>query len=76
MPRLPVVSGEETVRTLCRAGFVFSRQSGSHVVLFHAESARSVSVPVHSGRDLPRGTLRKILRTAGLTAAQFRDLLR
>ena len=33
MPKLPRVSGEQTIRALERLGFVRARQSGSHVVL-------------------------------------------
>ena len=76
MPKLPVVSGEEAVRALQRGGFVFEHQSGSHVSLRHPGTGRTVSVPVHGGRDLPTGTLRGIIRDAGLTVEEFTRLLR
>lgn len=75
MPRLPAVTGAETVRALQRGGFVFQRQSGSHVQLKHPATGRRASVPVHSGEDLPRGTLSSILRDAGLAAEEFIELL-
>ena len=75
MPRLPVVSGRRTIRALERAGFVFDRQQGSHVTLRHKERRRSATVPVHGNEDLPSGTLRSILRQAGLTAEEFQNLL-
>lgn len=34
-----------------------------------------VIVPLHGGRDVPRGTVGSILRQAGLTPAAFRGLL-
>ena len=47
-------------------GFVRVRQSGSHVVLRHADGRR-VTVPFHGGQDVRRGLLAKILQDAGLT---------
>ena len=73
MPKLPVISGPEAVKALQRAGFVVRRQSGSHVVLTKGE--RTVSVPVHAGRDLKPGTLRGLLRDAALTADDLHRLL-
>ncbi|MFQ5808657.1 MAG: type II toxin-antitoxin system HicA family toxin [Armatimonadota bacterium] len=76
MPKLPVASGPKGVKALQRAGFVVRRQSGSHVVLSHPERDRLVSVPVHAGRDVKPGTLRGIIRDAGLSVEAFRRLLR
>jgi predicted RNA binding protein YcfA (HicA-like mRNA interferase family) len=36
---------------------------------------RAVPVPVHAGRDLPKGTLRGILNIIGMTPGEFRTLL-
>ena len=73
---LPVVSGSRVVRTLTRAGFVLDRTVGSHHVLVHpANPLHTVTVPVHAGRDLKPGTLRAIIRQAGFTVEEFRDLL-
>jgi predicted RNA binding protein YcfA (HicA-like mRNA interferase family) len=59
-----------------RAGFVVDRIVGSHHVLKHPDSpARTVTVPCHSGRDLKPGTLRAIIRQAGLTVEEFNKLL-
>lgn len=74
MPKLPVVSGAEVVRALQRAGFVVDRQRGSHVTLWHPGQRRSATVPVHPG-DLPPGTLRSILRQAGLSVEDFHSFL-
>jgi predicted RNA binding protein YcfA (HicA-like mRNA interferase family) len=74
--RLPAVSGKRAVRALERAGFVVDRIVGSHHVLtYPANPARTVSVPCHSGSDLKPGTLRAIIRQAGLTVEAFNDLL-
>ncbi|MGD8238827.1 MAG: type II toxin-antitoxin system HicA family toxin [Armatimonadota bacterium] len=70
------MSGPEAVKALRRAGFVVRRQSSSHVVLTHPERDRPVSVPVHAARDVKPGTLRGIIRDAGLSVEAFRRLLR
>jgi predicted RNA binding protein YcfA (HicA-like mRNA interferase family) len=73
--RLPAVRAKEVVRALERAGFVVSRTSGSHCRLIHAtDPTRKVTIPMHSG-DVRRGTLRSIISQAGLTVAQFIDLV-
>lgn len=71
MSVLPVVSGEQTIAALERIGY----ERGSHVRLRHgADPARQpVTVPLH--RELKSGTLRAIIRDAGLTVDQFRSLL-
>jgi len=71
-----VVTGAEVVRALRRAGFVVRRHTGSHTIMRHPGTMRSASVPVHSGEDLPPGTLRQIIADAGLTVEQFRRLLK
>ena len=75
MPKLPVVSGRETARALKRAGFVVVRQKGSHVMLWHEERNRAVTVPVHGNKELAPGTLAGVLDEAGLTVEEFIRLL-
>jgi predicted RNA binding protein YcfA (HicA-like mRNA interferase family) len=74
MPPLPVLRATMLIRALERAGFVVSRQRGSHVRLRHPDG-RVVSVPVHAGQNVGRGLLRKILRDADLSVEQLIDLL-
>jgi len=63
---LPVLTATELIAILQRLGFKRIRQSGSHVAMKH-DDGRWTTVPLHKGRDLPKGTLRQILRDAGLT---------
>ncbi len=74
MARLPTVSGRQTVAALERAGFEVRRQRGSHIILVKAGKAETLSVPDH--RQLKPGTLRALIRKAGLTVGEFVDLLR
>lgn len=74
--RPPSLKAGEVIRALERGGFVVSRTSGSHCRLVHtAEPARKVTTPLHSDSDLKRGTLRSIISQAGLTVAEFMELL-
>lgn len=73
---LPRVSGSRVVRALTRAGFVIDRVIGSHhVLVYPTDPTRTVTVPVHGNRDLKTGTLRAIVRQAGYTVEEFRNLL-
>jgi predicted RNA binding protein YcfA (HicA-like mRNA interferase family) len=74
MSKLPVISGRELVRVLARVGFQFDRQHGSHMILFRDDPPTTLSVPDH--RELDRGTLRALLRQAGLGFDEFQRLLR
>ena len=73
MSRLPAVSGRECVRALERAGFYQKRQKGSHLILRRDDPFAQVVVPDHSLLD--RGTLRAIIRHAGLSVDEFVALL-
>ncbi|PSJ64826.1 type II toxin-antitoxin system HicA family toxin [Kumtagia ephedrae] len=74
--RLPVVSGQEVVRALRKAGFELRHVRGSHHILIQAgPPRRMVSVPVHGSRHVPVGTLSDILDEAGLSAEAFIALL-
>lgn len=70
-PALPVVGGAEVIAALAKAGFVQVSQRGSHVKFRHA--GQTVIVPMY--RELATGTLRSVLRQAGLTPAEFIALL-
>lgn len=63
---------KEVLRRLKRAGYGERRQSGSHLVLRH-DDGRQTYLPMHPG-DVPSGTFKSILKQAGLTEEEFRDL--
>jgi predicted RNA binding protein YcfA (HicA-like mRNA interferase family) len=71
--RLPVVSGKRIVRALEKVGFEVVSTRGSHCKLRHLSPRRIVIVPLHD--EVRPGTLASILRQAGLTADELRDLL-
>lgn len=76
MTPLPSVNPDAVIRALERAGFEITRQRGSHVQMRRNEPSPARTVPVPTGKKpLPRGTLRSILRQAGLSVDAFIELL-
>lgn len=72
MAKLPLISGREAARAFERVGFTFDHQTGSHMIYYHPDG-RHLSIPDH--RELDRGTLRSLIRAAGLTVEEFLRLL-
>jgi predicted RNA binding protein YcfA (HicA-like mRNA interferase family) len=58
--RTPVISARELIRVVRRLGFVEIRCRGSHHRFEHPDGRKAV-VPVHKGRDIPRGLLLQIV---------------
>jgi predicted RNA binding protein YcfA (HicA-like mRNA interferase family) len=73
MARLPTVSGRQAVAAFERAGFEVRRQRGSHIVMVKPGFPETLSVPDH--RQLKPGTLRALIRKAGLTVDKFAELV-
>jgi predicted RNA binding protein YcfA (HicA-like mRNA interferase family) len=71
MPKLPIVSGADVVRTLERLGFVVARQKGSHIVM--RKGSAGCVVPKH--RELKIGTLAGLLKQAGISQEAFVEAL-
>ena len=74
MAKLPIISTHDLLTALQRAGFEQTRQKGSHIRLKHPDG-RITTVPVHSGKDLGRGLLKKILRDVEWTVDDLIDFL-
>ena len=72
MSRLPVCSGADAVKAFRQLGYEVDHQTGSHIILRHS-SQRRLTVPNH--RELAKGTLRALIREAGLSKEQFAELL-
>jgi predicted RNA binding protein YcfA (HicA-like mRNA interferase family) len=74
--RLPSLKARDVIRALQKAGFSIVRTTGSHHRLVHQiDPRRQTTVPVHTRKDVPRGTLHSIIDRAGLTVDEFIDLL-
>jgi len=67
--KVPVLSGREVVRIFCTFGWQVARQASSHIILIKPGEIATLSVPDH--KEVARGTLRSLIRTANLTVDQF-----
>ncbi len=75
MSVLPRISGRKVVRALRKLGYEEDRRKGSHIILRQISYPhRRIVVPDH--REVSKGTLRAIIRQAGLTVDEFIELLR
>lgn len=69
MPPLPVLTGKEVVRIFESFGWKVARQRGSHIVMTKDQENVTLSIPDH--REVAKGTLRSLIRSANLTVDQF-----
>ncbi len=75
MPKLPVLSGPQLVKLLARVGYELDHQTGSHMILRNVKPPhRRLTVPNH--KELAKGTLKSILRQAGIAVADLLELMR
>lgn len=73
MPALPVLSGRKVVRAFEQLGWQVARQRGSHIILVKDGEIATLSVPDH--KEIAKGTLRSLIRTAGITVEEFLSVL-
>ncbi len=72
--QIALVCGQEAVRALNKVGHLVDHQTGSHIILRQSHPPyRRLTVPHHT--ELAKGTLRSIIRQAGLTVEEFNVLL-
>ena len=76
MKKLPVISGEELIQALRRHGFGVERQRGSHVRLKFKSLEKTIKLTVPLHNSLKKGTLRRILKEAGISVEELKDLLK
>jgi predicted RNA binding protein YcfA (HicA-like mRNA interferase family) len=67
------ISGKEAAKSFGRAGWTAMGQVGSHLVMTKPGSRANLSVPQH--KELATGTLRSLIRSAGMTVDEFLGLL-
>lgn len=72
MPKLAGFSGKAVIQILQKGfGFLFILQKGSHVKLRKVIDGKAVTVIVPDHRELAQGTLRNIIRQAGIDISNF-----
>lgn len=75
MTNLPSLKPNEVIHKLRKAGFIFDRHAkGSHEIWHNPATHRRTVIPNHPGKDISKGTLRAIIREAGLTVEDFNRL--
>ena len=73
MTKLPDISGKVCIKALVKIGYYQKRQEGSHIILRKDDPFSQIVVPNH--KNVAKGTLRTIIKNAGLTVDQFVNLL-
>lgn len=75
MTKLPLLSGQEVTKAFQKMDYVVDHQTGSHIILRHVKPPyRRLTVPAH--KEVAKGTLRALIRQAGLSVEQFMELLK
>ena len=73
--KLPIVKPGELIKVLEKRGFSCTKRSkGSHFRYRHPDG-RKTTVPVHKGKDISRGLLRKILRDIDISVDELNKWL-
>ena len=74
MPKLPIVSGKDLVKAFAKIGYEKDHQTGSHIILRHINPPhRRLTIPNH--KEISKGTLRAIIRQAGLSRDEFFEIV-
>ena len=64
-------SAKNLIRILLERGYYFKRSNGSHHLYYNPLSGKTVIVPVHADKDLPKGTFYAILKQAGISRSEI-----
>jgi len=75
MAKLPIIKARELIRILKRLGFSKHCQVGSHAQFKHCDGRR-ITVPIHSGKDIGKKTLKGIINDLDLTTEEFIEFLK
>ncbi|MBI4753669.1 type II toxin-antitoxin system HicA family toxin [Candidatus Desantisbacteria bacterium] len=74
MSKLPVASGKQLCKVLEKIGYFMDHQTGSHIILRNENPPYCrLTVPDH--KEIAKGTLRSVIRQAGLTVEEFEGIL-
>jgi predicted RNA binding protein YcfA (HicA-like mRNA interferase family) len=72
MPKLPLLSSKKLLKILKKNGFEIDHITGSHYILYNAALRKRVVLPFHC-KDLPKGTLYSILKSAGIAIKDLKE---
>jgi predicted RNA binding protein YcfA (HicA-like mRNA interferase family) len=74
MGRLGNISGKEAAAAFARAGWQAIGQVGSHLIM--TKTGQRANLSIHQHKELSVGTLRALIRCAGMTVDEFLELLK
>ena len=72
--KLPVISGIDVIKRLKKAGFIATRQKGSHIRLEKGGGEKTIKLTVPLHKEMKKGTLLRIIKDAELTVEEFEEL--
>lgn len=72
MTKTPNISGKICIKALAKIGYYQKRQEGSHIILRKDNPFSQIVVPNH--KNIAKGTLRTIIKSADLTIDEFINL--
>jgi len=72
--KIPIISGLEAIKRLKKAGFIATRQKGSHVRLEKYDGKKMIKITVPLHHKIKKGTLHRIIKDAGLNLEEFEKL--
>ena len=75
MSELPSVTGKQAISAFEQHGFAVVRVCGSHHMMKKTAHRFVLSVPVHGKKPVKKGTLRGLIKAAGITVKEFNDSL-
>ncbi len=75
MPKLPSVKGKQLLKILISLDYDLDHVQGSHHILRRADGKKT-TVPIHSNKEIPKGTLLGILTDLDITKDEFVLLLK
>ncbi len=76
MPDLPAVNGMQIIKAFEKFGFVVVRVKGSHHIMKKSDHTYVLTIPVHGAKRLKPGTLRSLIRDAGVSVEEFSQAVR
>jgi len=75
MRKMPVLSGRKVIKILGKIGFHVARQKGSHIVVVKESDGNKKALVVPDHKEIDKGTLKEIIRQAGLKKEDFLKLI-
>ncbi len=72
---MKALNANDAIKILRKAGFAFDRQAkGSHEIWHNQATGKRIVVPNHGSKDIPKKTIRKMIKQSGLSPEEFYSL--